>query len=394
VTCSRDARADAANRRLDSFIDRYIAHAGLAIGLALTPFVLRDAAPAEWMLIGALVAVTAGWCLHFVTLPPVRAARSPATGLVYMCGFWVLMVALVALSPLFAFMAFAGYGHAFAFLRGRWRWTMTGLIAIPVAYSQIGGRFAQITPGTLAALGVLVVANALVAGAFTYWGTLTAERSVRRGETIVELEETNRRLSVALAQNAALHERLLAQARESGVTEERQRMAREIHDTIAQGLAGIVAQLEAADAADDRPAERRRHIDTARALARESLTEARRSVHALAPAPLEHAHLPDAVTDLVKRWAETSGVAPVVTTTGEPRPLLADLEVTLFRVVQEALANVGKHARASAVAVTLSYTDTVVVVDVCDDGAGFVPGPTGGSACGRCASGWSGPGAS
>ncbi|HXV93673.1 MAG TPA: sensor histidine kinase, partial [Pseudonocardia sp.] len=239
------------------------------------------------------------------------------------------------------------------------------------AYSQVGGRLAEPGVGIGVAFGVLVVANALLASVFTYWGPVTAQQSARRAAVITELEATNTRLSAALEENAGLHVQVLAQAREAGVLDERQRMAREIHDTLAQGLTGIVAQLEAADAAEGRPEERRRHVHTARALARESLAEARRSVQALAPEPLERAHLPDAVADLARRWARTSGVAPRTATTGEPRPLLADLEVTLFRVAQEALANVARHARASTVGVTLSYTETVVVLDVRDDGVGF-----------------------
>lgn len=77
--------------------------------------------------------------------------------------------------------------------------------------------------------------------------------------------------------------------------------------------------------------------------------------------------------DLAKRWAETSGVAVSTSATGEPRPLLPDCEVALFRVAQEALANVAKHASASTVVLTLSYMDDVVVLDVRDDGAGFSP---------------------
>ncbi len=96
-------------------------------------------------------------------------------------------------------------------------------------------------------------------------------------------------------------------------------------------------------------------------------------MQALRPEPLEHAHLPNAVRDLAKRWAETSGVAVRTDTTSDPRPLLPDCEVALFRVAQEALANVAKHASASTVVLTLSYMDDVVVLAVRDDGAGFSP---------------------
>jgi signal transduction histidine kinase len=108
------------------------------------------------------------------------------------------------------------------------------------------------------------------------------------------------------------------------------------------------------------------------ALARESLREARRSVEALTPGQLDRAQLPDAIAEMAKRWAETAEVALVLDTTGVPVPLLPELEVTLFRVAQEALVNVSKHADADRVGLTLSYMDDVVVLDVRDDGRGFV----------------------
>jgi signal transduction histidine kinase len=188
---------------------------------------------------------------------------------------------------------------------------------------------------------------------------------------IDDLNEANRRLSETLEENAALQARLLASAREAGVLDERARLAREIHDTIAQGLTGVVAQLEAAAAVDHDPELRRRHSDTAVALARESLSEARRSVEALTPGQLDRARLPDAIADMAKRWGETAGVELVLDTTGDPVPLLTELEVVLFRVAQEALVNVGKHAGARDVVVRVASEDAAVRLDVVDDGAGF-----------------------
>jgi signal transduction histidine kinase len=115
-------------------------------------------------------------------------------------------------------------------------------------------------------------------------------------------------------------------------------------------------------------------MDQARALARESLTKARRSVQALRPEPLEGSRLPDAIASMAKRWAEASTVALNLETTGEPRPILAELEATLFRVAQEALTNVGKHSKASKVGLTISYMDDEVLLDVRDDGVGFDAG--------------------
>ena len=94
-------------------------------------------------------------------------------------------------------------------------------------------------------------------------------------------------------------------------------------------------------------------------------------MQALRPEPLEAARLPDALADVAARWSEVSGVPAAVTTTGTARQLHPEVEIALLRTGQEALANVGKHAAASRVGVTLSYMEDVVTLDVRDDGIGF-----------------------
>jgi signal transduction histidine kinase len=115
----------------------------------------------------------------------------------------------------------------------------------------------------------------------------------------------------------------------------------------------------------------RRRSQTALELARDSLAEARRSVQALAPAQLDQVRLPDALGTVTTKWSALSGVAATTTTTGTPVSLRPELEVALLRTGQEALANVAKHAHANSVAVTVSYMDDVVSLDVRDDGVGF-----------------------
>jgi signal transduction histidine kinase len=371
----RERRLDAVEHRIDTAIGRYAPYAGLGIGLALTPPFLAGGPAWPWVTVVVLVPVCAVWCAVFTTGEPVRAER-PGVGAVYLSGLIALLAGLVYASPLFAFQSIAVYVHAFAFLQGRWRFVAAGLAAVAVAYAQVGGRFAEFTPGLVIAMVLLFMANSVFGGGFTYFGVFLSEQSQRRRRIIDELNEANRRLTETLEENAALHAQLLAQAREAGIVEERARLAREIHDTIAQGLTGIVTQLEAAGVAAADPAASRRHIDTARSLARESLTEARRSVDALGPKQLVRTQLPDAIADMAKRWVETAQVELIVDATGDPRPLVPELEVTLFRVAQEALVNVGKHAAATRVGLTLSYMDDVVVLDVRDDGRGFVPDGT------------------
>jgi signal transduction histidine kinase len=215
----------------------------------------------------------------------------------------------------------------------------------------------------------IVGLQTLTIGGGSYMGGRITLESDKRKRLVADLE-------AALQENAGLHVQLLTQAREAGVLDERQRLAREIHDTLAQGLTGIITQLEAAEQARDHDAVWQQHVDQACTLARESLAEARRSVEALRPEKLEGAHLADAIRDMAMQWSESSSVPVQIETTGRPMPLHTELEVTLFRIAQEALTNVAKHARASKAGVTVSYMDDVVLLDVRDDGIGFSPGST------------------
>jgi len=390
-----DARLDARTRRFDAVADRVVPYFGLGLGTVITP-VVHPAGARFWLAAGPLVAASAAWSWWF-TRPRRRPSDStgphPAGdclanryGGLYIAGLLGFMAVLVYLSPFYGFQAFAGYVHSVTYLRRYW--PAAGVIgtAAMAAYAQLGGAWNPLSTAELGGLAALTVVNALVGGGFTYLGYFTTQQSERRRQVIAELNEANRRLAESLAENAALHARLMERAREAGMLDERARLAREIHDTIAQGLAGVVAQLEAADAAEGDPVLRQRHLDAARALARESLAEARRSVQALTPARLVDARLPEAIADMATAWAQTTQVTVHVQTTGDVRALLPELEVTLFRVAQEALTNVGKHAGATTVWLTLTYMEDVVVLDVRDDGVGFDPGarpgPTAGAGYG------------
>jgi signal transduction histidine kinase len=182
----------------------------------------------------------------------------------------------------------------------------------------------------------------------------------------------------ALAALAATRAELAEKARHAGVLAERERLSRELHDTLAQSFTSVVTHLEAAEQAlDARPVEARRHLDTARRTARDGLGDVRRSVQALRPDLLQEAGLQVALDRLVRRWSEDTGVAAELRTTGRSFPLRPDTDTALLRTTQEALTNVARHARASRVVVSLSYLDDVVTLDVDDDGVGFeaTPGP-------------------
>ncbi|MFQ5875546.1 MAG: histidine kinase, partial [Dehalococcoidia bacterium] len=165
---------------------------------------------------------------------------------------------------------------------------------------------------------------------------------------------------------------LLRQTREVAVLEERNRMAREIHDTLAQGFTGIVLQLEAAEqASDDSPTEVPEHLSRAKNLARESLQEARRSVWNPVPQALERRPLDTALQEEVRRFGAAGTEKASFTLSGEPRSLPSELQAALLRICQESLTNVRRHARATEVKVTLSFEPESVCLGVEDDGVGF-----------------------
>lgn len=189
--------------------------------------------------------------------------------------------------------------------------------------------------------------------------------------------EDETELARALAGQASLAiqlTRLADQARRAAVVEERNRLAQEIHDTLAQGFTGILIQLEAAqDALEQSPEEAHAHLLTARELARESLTEARRSVHALRPLALETAELPEALARMVERMGAGEGCTVTFETVGERRPLSPDVAHDLLRACQEALANALRHAEPTAVRITLEYGTEGVRLSIADNGKGFKP---------------------
>jgi signal transduction histidine kinase len=161
-------------------------------------------------------------------------------------------------------------------------------------------------------------------------------------------------------------------SREAGIAEERQRLAGDIHDTVAQGLSSVVMLVEAADVVLTRdPAAARAHLTLAARTARENLDETRAIVAALTPSPLTDASLADALGRLVERFRQDVGAATSMDIAGDARPVPTGTEVVLLRVAQEALNNVRKHAGASTVSLTLAYGAQTVSVQVRDDGCGF-----------------------
>ncbi len=335
----------------------------------------------------ALAAAVAVWHWWMVLAHPGWPERALAPMAVYYAVLVVLAGVLSSRHPAYGLLVFACFPAAFAMLPGGYAYL--GVAA--TAFAIVGG------PAALLDLeDPWPIASAITGGllaAFIGWSIRALEAEIERrhaaNRTLESanqaLENANLRLARLGEENAELQGRLLAAARRTGVAGERGRLAREIHDTVAQGLAGIVTQLEAAEeAANDAEAVRRR-LAVARNLARESLAEVRRSLDDLRPGPLTGTRLPEALTELVTGWSAANETPATLTVTGTARLLHPEVEVALYRAVQEALANVARHAGAGKTGVTLSYMEDVVVADVRDDGAGFTPSETGGTGFGLTA---------
>ena len=190
-------------------------------------------------------------------------------------------------------------------------------------------------------------------------------------------DETDLSTAQTLSDQVAIaieNARLYQETRQMAVIEERNRMAREIHDTLAQGFTGIVLQLEAAEQAlgEDLGA-MQQHLDRARSLARENLNEARRSVWGLRPGALEQLPLVGALAQEIERFTRQSGVKANFNISEGSCRLPEDVEAALLRICQESLANVRKHAQASEVDVNLNFEESAVRLSIRDNGVGFDP---------------------
>jgi two-component system, NarL family, sensor kinase len=158
----------------------------------------------------------------------------------------------------------------------------------------------------------------------------------------------------------------------SFVVEERQRLAREIHDTLTQDFAGILLHLEAAEAlAGGKWRRGAECVSRARELARSGLEDTRRMLLGLRPKPLEEASLSNALRRLAESCAQDAGLACTFRLSGRERELPAAVQDELYRVAQEALCNVRKHARANSAWLALRFEPGAVVLRIKDNGRGF-----------------------
>ncbi len=320
-----------------------------------------DQEPGERLGTVALAAVAGFWVYVMFTRAPQPRRQWRARMAIYFIGLLALVSVLMLRHPLFFIFAITGFFHA-SVLRP-WPVAVAGVAATSILINTLITGFPWPTTDLWFLYGAIIVIQTIAIGFGTVFGERLSELSEERRQAVAKLE-------AAMGENVGLQRQLVAQAREAGVLDERGRMAREIHDTIAHGLTGIVTQLEAAEQAVDRPDERERHIGNAMRLARESLAEARRSVEASRPEVLEGATLEEGLAAVAERWSEMSEIPVEFVVTGE----------TLAFTRRSRMPYCGptggprQHRKArgrSRVGVTLSYMGDVVTLDVRDDGIGF-----------------------
>ncbi|WP_249352016.1 sensor histidine kinase [Nocardiopsis akebiae] len=318
----------------------------------------------RWPLVGLMAAVTAVYYLFARQLTLREERVRPA---VLMVALLVLCLPAVTVNPTLTFLVMAVAPLCFI------------TSPVPAAASTVGAILLVPMPlrGLLGLsewddIAVNILVNGVMVGCalwFGSWLERIIEQSYERANLIRELRESRMEV-VRLSE-------------ETGAMAERERLAREMHDTLAQGFTSIVALTQAVESEmDSDPELARRHPALMRDTAAENLAEARAMVAARQPVGLDSQTLEAALDRVASRLGDELGLPVDTAVLGAPAALSNDLRICLLRTAQEALANVRRHARAGRVRVALEYTRAPdgspgpVELDVADDGVGFEPGRT------------------
>jgi signal transduction histidine kinase len=336
-------------------LGRWEAYFGLVLASTVI-YVLADGSWPGEAVAAVLLAVMVPW-YALVGRRILATDRHGATSVLYVGGLILLSAGASLAAPESALVLFALCPQCFM-VSSPWL-ASVGVVLLNAAPAA---RFLRSAHGTGSIVSFLVwtVVTITFSICFGLWIERIIEQSSERRELIRQLETTRAELAEV--------------SRDAGVMAERERLAAEIHDTLAQGFTSILMLLQAAEPRiGPDPGEARRQVGLAVRTARENLAEARALVAAVPPAALGDSSLDEAVRRLSDRLGEELEVVTECVVSGEPRRLAARSEVVLLRAAQEGLANVRKHARASRVGVELAYGATAVRLHVHDDGTGFDP---------------------
>ncbi|MGY1604580.1 sensor histidine kinase [Geodermatophilus sp. SYSU D00815] len=331
----------------------------LAVVAALTDDGLRGGELALVLVVLGVLAVA-----YVVAGGPSLGGGRPVRGALYLAVLVVAFALLGFSDPGLFFLLFLAYPQVWFVVGGTsagvfWTVLVAGASALgPLTRAASGAATREVLTSTAISL--------LFSLALGLWVSRVLDQSSRRAELIEQLERTRAELAVA--------------EHEAGVLAERERLAREVHDTLAQGYTSIVvlAQTAAGQVGSD-PDGARERLALIEEVARDNLQEARALVAAFRPVALEDSTLVEALQRLADRFGRETGMAVRVDTAalGDGVGLRRDEEVVLLRGAQEALTNVRRHAGAAAVVIRVAAvgegSSRQVSVHVEDDGVGFDP---------------------
>lgn len=309
--------------------------------------------------------------------PLMRHRTSDRRNAVFAAGLFVLFGVATAVDLMSAFALFALVPMVMMSLAARAA-VVTAVLGnlVPVTMLWVQGG------GAAGPLVVFVLLVSLLGIALSVLLGLWIKRVVRQSEEHAALIDE-------LRQN---RERVARLSHQAGIAAERERLAREIHDTLAQSLVSIISLVQAADAeVETAPATARAHLTLVGRVAKESLVEARAFVADRTPAPLRESSLAQALRRQADGLTAQSGLLVRFAVEGVERPLPMAAGVVLLRAAQEAGANVRKHAEARTVDMVLRFGERQVGLRVADDGKGFATAegefPTAGGPPGTAAGG-------
>ncbi len=320
------------------------------VGFVVLRQILTPALHASWVIALAIILLVSYIGGAFLT----RSRVSPAARILWLALVTGEGVALVFLTPDAAFLVFPLFFLQLHLLRARW--------AVPaIAVSTTVTIVALAMHGGWNVGGVVGPIIGATAAVVIGLGYRALYRETRQRQQLIE-------------ELLATRAQLAAREREAGVVEERSRLAREIHDTVSQGLSSIQLLLHAAERGGVE-GDALEQVRLARETAAANLAETRNFIRELSPPALDGHTLVDAVSRLAASVSR-DGLSVNLHLSGSPRPLAMQLETTLLRIAQATLANVTQHAAATHAELTLTYLDDWVSLDIVDDGRGFNPAAT------------------
>jgi signal transduction histidine kinase len=311
----------------------------------------RDPGVINFSLFLVLTALLGLWYAPFLNISTLRIWDNPQRGALYLVPGWAIWAGLISLAA--DSLLLMGMFLPLIFSRFPIRWA-TGITIFQTLGLYV--LYIRLFPTRhwflilMIILGLLITST--IIGAFI---SSIIKQSMDRQRLLDDL--TRSRTSLMRAE------------REAGRLTERQRLARDIHDTLAQHFTSIIMHLAAARLSA--PPNLQAHIQQAEQAARDGLDEARRMIWDKQPEQLEGASLVSNIEGTAARWSVENSVNVDMAVTGQPQHLDPSTDLALLRIAQEALHNIKKHARAQNVNITLSYMPDALALDVADDGKGF-----------------------